>query len=219
MRPVRVAGLAVVLSTLLAGCGAAAPTAPPAAAAPTIVPAATFVMLIRHGEKPDGSDEGVDEKGKPDDSSLTATGWRRADALVGLFAPDPGPPRQGLATPAAIYAAGATDDGEGKRTRETVAPLAAKLGLTVDTEFGKGQERELVERVTAGPGPALVSWQHGELPDIAEEFPGVSPAPPADWPDDRYDVVWTFTKTDGGWRFAQLPERVLPQDPDTVIED
>ncbi len=98
-----------------------------AARAPT-----TLVMVIRHGEKPDGTDPGVDAQGKPDDSSLTATGWERAKRLVDLFDPLPGPPRPGLATPTAIYAAGANDDGEGLRPRETVMPLVARLGLTMD---------------------------------------------------------------------------------------
>lgn len=210
-----VAAVGLVLATVLAGCAGTPPAAAPAPAAA----AATFVMVIRHGEKPDGSDPGVDERGKKDDASLTSTGWERANALPGLFAPDPGPPRAGLATPVAIYAAAANDDGEGKRTRETVTPLAARLGIPVGTPFGKGQEKQLVEQVIAGPGPALISWQHEELPDIAAAFPGVRPTPPSDWPDDVYDVVWTFTRTADGWQFAQLPEQVLPQDGDTVIED
>jgi hypothetical protein len=38
------------------------------------------------------------------------------------------------------------------------------------------------------------------------------PAPPAAWPDDRYDVVWSFTANTTGWRFAQTPELLLPAD-------
>jgi hypothetical protein len=121
--------------------------------------------------------------------------------------------------PEAIYAAGANDDGEGKRTRETVQPLADHLGIPVNTSFGKGDEEALVEHVISQPGPTLISWQHGEIPAIAHAFPFVTPTPPAEWPDDRFDVIWTFTKTDAGWHFAQLPELVLPQDEASVIED
>jgi hypothetical protein len=64
----------------------------------------------------------------------------------------------------------------------------------------------------------LISWQRGEIPAIAETFPSVSPTPPSERPDDRFDVVWTFTKTADGWHFAQLPELVLPQDQPAVIE-
>jgi broad specificity phosphatase PhoE len=174
-------------------------------------------MVIRHGEKPDGSAPGVDAQGKTDDSSLTATGWERAHRLVELFDPAQGPARPGLVRPTAIYAAGVTDEAEGQRTRETVTPLADALGIPVDTYYGRSDEKKLVKEVVDRPGPSLISWQHGGIPDIARAFPGVTPTPPKDWPDDRFDVVWTFTKTPDGWRFAQLPELLLPQDQAGVI--
>ena len=213
--------IALVLSALLSACATSpastAPTATPSAEA-TAAPGAV-VMVIRHGEKPDGTEPGVDAQGNPDDSSLTATGWQRAKALADLFDPAPGQLRSGLARPTAIYAAGANDDGEGLRPRETVAPLAQRLGITVNTDYGKGDEKALVKHVTAQPGAALICWQHGELPAIAAAFPHATPTPPKDWPDDRFDVIWTFTKTADGWQFAQLPERVLPQDQNSVIND
>ena len=54
---------------------------------------------------------------------------------------------------------------------------------------------------------------------IAEAFPKVTPTPPTEWPDDRFDLVWTFTKTADGWHFAQIPELALPQDQADVIEN
>jgi hypothetical protein len=65
----------------------------------------------------------------------------------------------------------------------------------------------------------LISWQHGEIPAIAEAFATVTPTPPSEWPDDRFDLVWTFTKTTDGWHFAQIPELVLPGDQTGPIED
>lgn len=218
---IRIMVLALAAVTL-AGC---APSAQPANQQPTTtaepagVPVSTVVMVIRHGEKPDGSSEGIDAQGKQDDSSLTAVGWKRADRLADLFDPTSGQLRPGLARPAAIYAAGANDDGEGQRTREIVAPLAARLGITVNADFGKGDEKKLVELVITQPGPPLISWQHEGLPDIAKTFPHVTPDPPSNWPDDRYNVIWTFTKTADGWQFAQSPELLLPQDQDSVIAD
>jgi broad specificity phosphatase PhoE len=215
-RPV-VALLALAMSAGVAGCAGGPRPTPPAVSAGDAAP--TLVMIIRHGEKPDGSHPGVDAQGNPDDSSLTATGWQRAKRLVDLFDPVPGPPRPGLATPQAIYAAGANDDGEGLRPRETVMPLAARLGLTMNTSYGAGQEKKLVEQAASEPGPTLISWQHGGIPDIAKAFPSATPKPPSDWPDNRFDVVWTFTRTADGWRFAQVPELVLPEDQDTVIKN
>ena len=157
--------------------------------------------------------------GQPGRQLVDRTGWERANRLVDLFDPVPGPPRPGLATPKAIYAAGANDDGEGLRPRETVMPLVARLGLTMNTGYGAGDEKKLVEQVITRPGPTLISWQHGGIPDIAKAFPSVTPKPPSDWPDDRFDIVWTFTRTADGWQFAQVPELVLPGDQDTVIKN
>jgi hypothetical protein len=179
-------------------------------------------MIIRHGEKPGekktGDLPGFDETGAPDDSSLTQVGWNRAHGLVNIFAPA-GQPRAGLARPVAIFSAGANDAGEGQRTRETVAPLAKKLGIQVDSSFGKGEEEQLIEKITSQPGPTLICWQHGEIPAIAEAFGTVTPAPPSKWPDPVYDVIWTLTKTSDGWAFAQLPEMALPEDDNKLIHE
>jgi hypothetical protein len=200
----------LVAAAVVAACGNA-PSRASGATAPAITGPAV-VMIIRHAEKPTGGDVGLDQERQEDPGSLTATGWERARRLVGLFAPAHGLPAPGLRRPDALYAAGATDDGEGLRTRQTLGPLSAALGVPVDTEFGKGDEAKLAKEVLAHPGTVLVSWQHSGIPDIVGRFPAVTPAPPKDWPSDRYDVVWTLTRTATGWQFAQVPERVLPGD-------
>lgn len=214
-------GAVVVLLVLIGGAGAAPGAVAPAPGAAPAEPAGPpdLVMIIRHGEKPDADHPGVDADGLTDAGSLTATGWERAYRLVDLFAPAQGPLRPGLARPVAVYAAGATDDGDGTRTRETVTPLAEHLGVPVRSDVGSGQEKALVRRVLAGPGPALISWQHEEIPAIVAAFPHVSPAPPEDWPDDRYDVVWILTRTAEGWQFTQAPELALPGDDGAAITD
>jgi hypothetical protein len=68
-------------------------------------------------------------------------------------------------------------------------PLVARLGLTMNTAYGAGDEKKLVATVITQPGPTLISWQHGGIPDLAKAFPSVSPKPPSD---NRFDVVWTF---------------------------
>jgi hypothetical protein len=219
--------VALAVSAALAACAPATggdagrDTGSVTVVAPASTPATPrdVVMIIRHAEKPDGSAPGLDEDGNEDDSSLTAVGWQRAHALVGLFDPTDGDPRAGLARPQTIYAAGVTDEGEGQRTRETVAPLAEALGLAVNTEYGKGDEKKLVKDVLAGSGATLISWQHSEIPAIVEDFPSVSPEPPQEWPSDRFDVVWTLTRTGDGWHFTQTPQLVLPQDSAGVIEN
>jgi broad specificity phosphatase PhoE len=232
MRTVIATIVALAMSAALSACGtaggngsgsgASAATTPGAtASAPELAPArvapSPMVMIIRHAEKPDGTLPGVDAAGKEDDSSLTTVGWERAHRLVDLFDPAGAPP-SGIDTPAVIYAAGVTDDGEGQRARETVAPLAERLGIPVNTDYGRGDEKKLVAQVVDEPGPVLISWQHGGITEIADAFPSVKPKPPSDWPDDRFDVIWTFTRTADGWRFAQVPERLLPGDSPDIIK-
>jgi hypothetical protein len=177
-------------------------------------------MIIRHGEKPDPSSPlpGVDINGNPaGNSSLTEVGWNRARRLVDLFDPPGGKLRPGLARLKLIYAAGANEGGSGERARESITPLAGRLGLPVDTSLGKGDEQTLAAQITAQPGPTLICWQHGEIPAIAAAFGSVNPAPPTVWPNDRFDVVWTLTANGSGWDFAQIPEMVLPGDQLQII--
>ena len=107
--------------------------------------------------------------------------------------------------------------GERLRTRQTVTPLAARLGIPVNTQFSKGDETALASEVTRRTEPTLICWQHGELPAIATALDNVTPTPPAVWPDDRYDLVWTLTPAAGGWSFHQIPELLLPGDSNQSI--
>ena len=224
-----VAGVAAAATAVvLAGCGtdtadepgAQSPGYPGGVSAARNAPTGKLVMIIRHGEKPEKKKDGpgIDPAGRPDDHSLTPIGWQRARALADVF-DGQGPTPPGLVRPATIYAAGPRPAGEGARTRETVMPLAEKLGVQVNSAFGKGEEEALAQNVAAQPGPTLISWQHSEIPSIAEAFGVVNPTPPSEWPDDRYDVVWRLEKTPTGWRFAQIPQMVLPGDRAVAITE
>jgi hypothetical protein len=183
-------------------------------------------MIIRHAEKPpkSSSSSGIDLRGRPDSHSLTARGWTRAAYLPDLFLPtatgqepswnDGSGASARLPMPRTIYASGPRNgDGEGTRCRETVGPLAAALGLPVNSSFSRGQEAELARQAATAPGPVLICWQHGEIPALAALFTPAAPAPPAVWPDERFDVVWVFAATSsGGWRFEQVPQRLMPDD-------
>jgi hypothetical protein len=212
-----IAGGALAATSAVLGCG----TSPGRGGAAGKAPAGTLIMVIRHAEKVRSSSPlpGIDETGKPDPSSLTPVGWDRARRLVDIFGGAQGSARPGLARPRALYAAvGSDEPADATRTRETVEPLADRLGLQIDTSFGTGDEGKLVDYVTAAPGPTLICWHHDEIITIAEAFGSVTPTPPRGWPDDRFDLVWTFTKSAGeGWRFDQIPEHVLPEDQLAVI--
>jgi hypothetical protein len=200
----RVPGGVVTASQLLNGSGVGAHTV--TSASPPADLSGARMMFICPGEGPSASGEprGVDEAGEPDIDSLTVRGWTRAGALFELFAPATGAPRPGLARPTAIYAASGTA-GEGLRTRQTVTPLAARLGLPVNTEFGKGEETALAREVASRSEPTLICWRHGELPVIATALAAVALTPPTSWPEDCFDLVWTLAPAAGGWSFHQIP--------------
>ncbi|GAA0896783.1 hypothetical protein [Pseudonocardia zijingensis] len=184
---------------------------PPAPIRPQVI------MIIRHAEKPlpTGPRAGISPSGRKDKRSLTVDGWQRAGALVELFAPMRGHPPAGLWRPAAVYAAAARH-GRSKRSIETVEPLARRLGLEVDHRYEPGQEAELAAELACRAGATLVSWHHKSLSRIVgnlERLTGaITPAPPPLWPADRYDMVWVFARAGDGWRFAQVPQLLLPGD-------
>ncbi|MFG2843945.1 hypothetical protein ACGF12_12335 [Kitasatospora sp. NPDC048296] len=205
-------GLAVAAPLVLAGCSSgkkdkADRTGPVAKASDP--GGAAFVMIIRHGEKPDGNQPGLDENGKHDGKSLTQRGWDRAKALPTLFAP----PVTGLRTPARIYAA--TDQGPmagAHRMRQTVTPLATKLGPAVDTTYAESQESELAGAALAGTQPVLICWEHSRIPRIVEALGASGSGVPGTWPD-RFDLVWVFSRPAGGaWTFQEVRQHLLDGD-------
>ena len=173
-----------------------------------------MIMLIRHAEKPlhpSSSPHGVNPDGQEDPHSLTVTGWIRAGALVELFAPSRGEPPAELRRPDTIYAS-AHAGGHSKRSIQTVGPLAARLGLEVIKRYAAGDEAHLTKEISARPGATLIAWHHEALHRIGQHLGEVHPTPPHRWPPDRFDLIWTFTPDDRGWRFAQIPQLLLPGD-------
>jgi len=173
-----------------------------------------MIMLIRHAEKPlhpSSSPHGVNPDGQEDPHSLTVTGWIRAGALVELFAPSRGEPPAELRRPDTIYAS-AYAGGHSKRSSQTVGPLAARLGLEVIKRYAAGDEAHLTKEISARPGVTLIVWHHEALHMIPQHLGEVNPTPPRRWPPDRFDLIWTFTPDDRGWRFVQIPQLLLPGD-------
>ncbi|GAB2540831.1 hypothetical protein [Nocardia heshunensis] len=221
-------GSAVAVSAVLTACGGGKkkhdkPTTAPAAPPPTGGPLPDTVMIIRHAEKPTGSGKpyGITEDGERDEESLTVRGWTRAGALVDLFDPrgSDGKPtalRPGLSKPATIFASDPGGHGS-KRPGQTVTPLAAALELTIDSRYPKGQEAQLVAALGGAAGPVLISWQHENIGAIIGQLGTVTPTPPKSWPDDRFDIVYVFTRSGAGWNFTQVPQVLLAGDSPTPI--
>jgi len=174
------------------------------------------IFIIRHAEKPQGANQGVQESGTEDPESLIPQGWQRAGALATFFGS-----KDGLQAPDRIYASAAEKQNLGhhdkvgsksNRPVETITPLAAKLGLKPLTKYTVGQEQDLVNEVVQLSGTTLVCWQHEAIPDIAQKIMGSAKGIPDPWPGDRFDVVWCFSSAGKNWEFTQVCQRLLAGD-------
>jgi broad specificity phosphatase PhoE len=185
------------------------------------MPTASKIMVIRHAEKPTAEFDGVKETGESSGHDLSVRGWQRAGALACLFAPARGPLQDPLlARPDFLFASGPSEDHEAaksksRRSQETVTPLAAALGLEVNSQFSKGQERALVANVITRNGVVLIAWQHENISAIAAAIP-CDDAVPQNWPEARFDVVFVFTleEATNKYRFGQVAQRLLHGDSD-----
>jgi hypothetical protein len=184
---------------------------------------ATKIMIIRHAEKPTTTPppalNGVTITGQQNADSLIVRGWQRAGALVALFAPSKGPLQNSeLATPQFIYAT-STSDTEGNRPEETITPLAQKLGLAPNESFSKTQLQEVASSAINCNGVVLISWPHGQIPNLCQLIPlssnNKNPIPHS-WPSDRFDVVFVFdldtSSQAHGYTFSQVPQLLLAGD-------
>jgi broad specificity phosphatase PhoE len=94
------------------------------------------------------------------DPDLTAEGQRQAALLAQWFRNE---------RPAALYVS------HYRRTRQTAAPLAAVLGL-IPIVYDPADTPALLERVRAGPLPALIVGHSNTVPDIVAQLGGERPA-------------------------------------------
>jgi hypothetical protein len=180
--------------------------------------AATTIMLIRHAEKPDDEDGGVDQKGKPDKHDLIVRGWQRAGALVQFFA-NPRDPNGPIKPPATIFATEPSSQTASKRPLDTVTPLAEFLSIDIDSDITEGAEQDLVDQAVASTGVVLIAWHHEAIPKIANLILQNQTAPQK-WPGDRFDVVWIFSRAaaNGPWTLSQAPQLLLSGDSPDVIK-
>ena len=185
---------------------------------------ASKIMVIRHGEKPPDFGNGVNSKGATDSSSLAVQGWQRAGGLATLFDPSNGPLQNSeLKVPQFLYGTAVGKHSSSERPEETIEPLADKLGLTINTgptnkPFVKDNYADMVSSAVACNGVVLISWQHEDIPDIANLILGSNTIPKGCWPGSRYDMVWVFDLgADGSYRMTQVPQLLLHGDSATPI--
>jgi hypothetical protein len=147
------------------------------------------IVLVRHGEKPEG---GLGQ--------LTCKGLNRSLALPSLLIgrygkPDfiyaPSPAEQvndGQALPAYSYL----------RPLATIEPTAIRLGMPVNAQIGYLHIAELQKELLQ-PAYAhsliFVAWEHIKLYEFAKQMLqsyGTNPAQVPDWPNSDYETIYIF---------------------------
>jgi len=127
------------------------------------------IYLVRHAEK------GTDAK----DPSLTPRGLARAGNIAAIL---------GQAGITAIFSTPTA------RTQQTAAPLAQRLGVTVQL-YDPRAPLALVEQVKALHGAVLVVGHSNTLPELVRMFGG---APGADIGDDEYARLYQLLRGPDG---------------------
>jgi broad specificity phosphatase PhoE len=177
---------------------------------------AKTILIIRHGEKPEGALKGVKIDGSEDKDSLIPRGWQRAGALVGLFAPQQGTVRPGLSRPELLIAPEYEKHPQDRRTHQTIEPLSEELGKPIEEPFPEEKEQKLGAFVSqqTSAGVVLICWEHHRIPNIAEGIAGVTNRQdvPKEWPPQRFDLVWRFLREGSGYYFSIFPQLLLAND-------
>jgi hypothetical protein len=149
------------------------------------VRADSTVLILRHGEKPP---LGLGQ--------LTCRGLNRSLALAPLLLARYG-------TPVAVYASNPSklkvDSGVEYayiRPLATIEPLAIRVGIPVNLEWGMTEIAPLAARILASaPGTQIVAWEHhwGEsLARMLLSKLGGNPAAVPAWADDDFDSIYVI---------------------------
>jgi len=161
------------------------------------VQADTTIVIVRHGEKPA---LGLGQ--------LSCKGLNRALALAPLLMSRYG-------NPVAIYAPNPsflnTDNGihyAYVRPLVTIEPLAIRVGLPINIEWGMSDIKSLAERILSSPtGTHIVAWEHHWGESLAKHLLsklGGDPDEVPRWDDADFDSVFVIRARDN----EMAPRRV-----------
>lgn len=149
------------------------------------------VVLIRHGEKPDGGDH------------LSCQGLNRALALPGVLYPLIG--RPDICYVPSISQSSSVDHA---RMLETVMPFAVKYNLRVSDKYDVDDVHALAQDILKRKGTVLVVWEHAKLNSIATDLGAGDQFFP--WASDDFDSIWVITFHKGKAHLEKKKEGLKP---------
>ena len=140
--------------------------------------------------------------------------------MIALFAPPNGLFDLSLARPQFLYASKPLRSKGSRRPLQTITPLSEKLGIEINSEFPRYDFEKMLEEIYLCKGVVLISWQREYIPNIARKIMDDSKIVPAEWPEDRFDMLWVFDldRASGRYKFKQVPQRLLGGDLITPIK-
>ena len=159
------------------------------------------VIILRHAEN------------QPNENTLSARGYERAQALVGFFKTNP--IIGAFGAPVVAFAANPSSDGHSIRPIETITPLAKSLNLVINTRFTKVDTSALIHEVLNAPEydgkTVLICWVRNTLIDLIDGF-GVKDGP-SEWSEDLFDRALVLNFSPGKpVIFRNIPQHLLPGD-------
>jgi len=141
------------------------------------------ILIVRHAEKPLAG------------SGLTQRGEARAQLYAKYFMPF----KDGGVEVRVDFLYAGADSANSVRPRLTLEPLARASGLTLHHDIGTKDTVEFASylRSTAHGSHPLISWRHGEIPNLITALGGNPDTffPEGKWPDEVFDWV-VLLKTD-----------------------
>jgi len=167
-------------------------------------PKDAVVLIIRHAEKPDTG------------PGLSPSGQQRAEAYKHYFRKFTVDSKRLRID--AIFAA--KDSKQSQRPRLTVEPFAKAAKLRIDTRFSSNRSAELAAalRATQQGKRILVSWRHGDVPDLLRAL-GANPEsllPRGKCPDPVFDWVILLSYAQDGRLIPagtkRINEHLMPGD-------
>lgn len=145
----------------------------------------TTIIIVRHGEKPAQGLGQLSCKGLNRSLALAPVLLSRYGTPVSIYAPNPALKKIDKGTSYAYI-----------RPLATIEPLAIRVGLPVNVDWGMTDTRQLADALLAQTGGTqIVAWEHHLAPRLAKQLLaalGDEKAEVPDWGDADFDSIYVI---------------------------
>ena len=158
---------------------------------PPLAYADTTIVIVRHGEKPALGLGQLSCQGLNRSLALAPVLLSRYGKPVAVYAPNPAVKKTDKGAPYAYI-----------RPLATIEPLAIKVGLPVNIDWGMTDIAQLTgELLARTEGTQIVAWEHHLAEKLAKHLlaaMGGNPAEVPDWGDTDFDSIYVIRVTGRG---------------------